>query len=113
MCLIFRKLILTRSIAHLKRSSIGSLRANGKEELYGTIRELSNLLLQDAVLEIMQAIGRPGRTYPNIIVRRSTEGRNMRTIPWIDDRITSIDQLVNRTLTKIILHGEVTPYHLM
>ena len=107
MCLILRKLILTRSLVHRERSAIGSLRAYGEEELYRAVGELSDLLLEDTVLEVVQTIGRPSRAHPDIVVSGSTEGCDTRPIAWIDDRITSIDELVDRPFAEVVLHGEV------
>ena len=67
MCLILRELILTRSLVHRERSAIGSLRAYGEEELYRAVGELSDLLLEDTVLEVVQTIGRPSRAHPDIV----------------------------------------------
>ena len=60
------------------------------------------------MLEVVQTIGRPSRAHPDIVVSGSTEGRNTRPIAWIDNRITSIDELVNRPFAEVVLHGEVT-----
>ena len=108
MCLILRELILTRSLVHRERSAIGSLRAYGEEELYRAVGELSDLLLEDTVLEVVQTIRRPSRAHPDIVVSGSTEGRDTRPIAWVDDRIASIDELVDRPFAEVVLHGEVT-----
>ena len=60
------------------------------------------------MLEVVQTIRRPGRAHPDIVVSGSTEGRDTRPIAREDNRITSIDELVNRPFAEVVLHGEVT-----
>ena len=60
------------------------------------------------MLEVVQTIRRPSRTHPDIVVSGSTEGRDTRPIARVDDRIASIDELVNRPFAEVILHVEVT-----
>ena len=59
------------------------------------------------MLEVVQTIGRPSRAHPDIVVSGSTEGRDTRPIAWVDDRIASIDELVDRPFAEVILHREV------
>ena len=60
------------------------------------------------MLKVVQTIRRPSRAHPDIVVSGSTEGRDTGAIAWEDNRIASIDELVNRPFAEVILHGEVT-----
>ena len=60
------------------------------------------------MLEVVQTIGRPSRAHPDIIVSGSAEGRDTGSIARENNRIASIDELVNRPFTEVVLHGEVT-----
>ena len=59
------------------------------------------------MLEVMQTIGRPSRAHPDIIISGSAEGCDTGAIAGEDNRITSIDELVDRPFTEVVLHGEV------
>ena len=65
------------------------------------------------MLEVVQTIRRPSRAHPDIVVSGSTEGRDTRPIAWVDDRIASIDELVNRPFAEVVLHGEVSTSNLI
>ena len=103
--------IFSRTGSTFDLSTVRRLRFDSESQDDRTVVSFQNRTIRCPMLQVMQAVFKPLRIEPVVVIGKSTQSIELRTVSIGYNRLASVGQAVNRTRLHIELSNETVTTH--